>query len=323
MRARGAVWGGATLAIVVIAVAAWLVAEPEAPTAATTPFAVRGLLPASDELVVHAVGDVNLDPAELRVADPWRGVRSLFRSDGLTIVNLECAAGVGGVRQIKQYTFRCDPARYAAMRDAGVEVANQANNHSEDFGPDAMLDGRLRLERAGIAATGVGRNVVEANEASRFKVGFRDIGVLGFSAVVPRASWLADADRPGLANGYDIPSMTAAVHEALERSEVVIAVVHWGEELEPTPDDTQVARAHALIDAGAAMVFASHPHVLQPLEIYRGRPIFYSLGNFVWPSYGPTAIAEVRITAHGRIHACLLPVAIDGGRPRLTGATRC
>ncbi len=320
---RGVVWAGAAIAIAVVAVSAWVVAEPDAPTAASVPFKARSLIGSGRDVVIHAAGDVNLDRTELGVADPWGGVRSLFRSDDLTIVNLECAAGTGGVRQTKQYTFRCDPARYAAMRAAGVEVANQANNHSEDFGPSAMLDGRVRLEHAGIAAVGVGRNVAEANGPSLFKAGQREVAVLGFSGVVPRASWLADADRPGLANGYDIGSMTAAVGEALKRSEVVIAVAHWGTERDPSPDASQVARAHALIDAGAAMVFASHPHVLQPLEIYRGRPIFYSLGNFVWNGYGPTAVAEVRISPLGRISACLLPVALDGGRPRLVGEKRC
>jgi len=103
----------------------------------------------------------------------------------------------------------------------------------------------------------------------------------------------------------------------------VIVVIHWGTENHTVPDASQVFRAHALIDAGADMIFGSHPHVLQLLEMHKGRPIFYSLGNFAWPSFVRTAIAEVRITPQHRFIACLLPAVTNGGTPRATGATRC
>src|SRR5438094_6329788 len=148
---RASVWVAASVAVVVVAVCAWILGRPDEPTAAPSTRGAKSLLPRAHDVVVHAAGDVNLDPDEESVADPWRGVRSLLRSDDLTIVNLECAAGLGGVREIKQYTFRCDSRRYPAMRAAGVDVVNQANNHSEDFGAAAMLDGRRRLEHAGIA----------------------------------------------------------------------------------------------------------------------------------------------------------------------------
>ncbi len=97
-------------------------------------------------LVVHATGDVNLDPnyvPNLTADDftyPWSGVADLFQSDDLTIVNLECPVSERGVELDKEFTFRGDPDAVPAMKEAGVEVANIGNNHAYDYGATAFLD---------------------------------------------------------------------------------------------------------------------------------------------------------------------------------------
>ncbi len=278
-------------------------------------------------LIVHATGDVDLDPRQLSsalssFAAPWDGIRHLFTADDLTIVNLEGAPSPLGTPQNKQFTFRCAEG-HEAMRTAGVDVANMGNNHSGDFGQEALLDGRTRLKSAGIAPVGAGRDAREANAPAIFRLKGWRVAVLGFGGVVPSPGWIAGANHPGVADGYNTESMVRAVQAADAQADLVFVAIHWGEELDTKPRSDDVYRAQTLIDAGADAIFGHHAHRLQPLEFYKGRPIAYGLGNFVWPSGGPTAVAQVVVSPNGNVAACLLPARIGAGRPTLTGPTTC
>jgi poly-gamma-glutamate synthesis protein (capsule biosynthesis protein) len=312
--------------------ATWLLERtPPQPAAAAEPAATSRpastRAPADGPIVVHGTGDVLLDPRQLGLLAsgfeaPWTGVRELFTSDDLTIVNLECAPSTLGEPEDKEFTFRC-PRGFEAMRRSGVEVTNLGNNHSGDFGREAMMDGRRRLLAAGLAPVGSGPTAREANEPALFELRGRTVAVLGFGGVVPAPSWIATSARSGVADGYDTASMVRAVRAASERADIVFVTVHWGAAPDTTPRADDVARGHALIDAGADAVFGHHAHRLQPLELYEGRPIFWGLGNFVWPAGGPTAVARVVIPERGPIQACLMPGRISGGRPVLDGPPSC
>ena len=283
------------------------------------------------KLVIHGTGDVNLDPTyipNLRTYGygyAWSGLDGLFRRDDLTVVNLECPVSRLGSPAGKEFTFRGDPAALPAMRRAGVEVANLGNNHSQDFGPEAMLDTRKSLSSAGIRPVGAGRNAAQAEAPAILRMNGWKVGVVGFGGVVPSPDWLAGPNHPGMANGDDIPTMVRAVRSADRLADLVIVVIHWGVELDTTPRPEDVQRAHAMIDAGADAIFGHHPHRLQPMGSYKGRPIFYSLGNFVWPSFSvagsTTAVAEVTVSAKGRIRGRLIPAYIQAsGHPVLRGS---
>lgn len=286
---------------------------------------------AAEPLLIRAVGDVNLDPdyvSGLRghgYAYAWSGIGRAFLEDDLTIVNLECAVSDLGAPEPRRYTFRGDPEALPAMRLAGVDVANLANNHSLDFGPEAMLDGRANLVAAGIRPVGAGADVREAGHPATVRVKGRTIAVLGFTEIVPANGWYATADRPGVARGGDSEAMAAAVAAVAKAADVVVVSIHWGIERSTRPTAEQVERAKALIDAGADVILGHHPHVVQPLSWYKGRPIFYSLGNFVWrrsfaASYD-TGIAEVRIAPNGTVEARLIPAYIQAsGHPVLRPA---
>ncbi len=307
----------------------WVLARAKPPAVAAAEASEAKPTPKPDTnapIVVHGTGDVLLDPRELWILNnspsaPWTGVRDLFRSDDLTVVNLECAGSELGEPEEKEFTFRC-PRGFTAMRTSGVDVANLGNNHAGDYGKDALLDARARLTRSGVVPVGAGRNAAEANEAVILERNGRRVAVLGFGGVVPTPSWFATSDRPGVADGYDTASMVAAVRAAEARADLVVVTIHWGDELKTQPNADDIARAHALIDAGADAIFGHHAHVLQPLVWYEQRPIFFGLGTFVWPRGGPTAVAEVTFSPDGKIGACLLPGTISGGRPML-GADRC
>ncbi len=284
--------------------------------------------PVPRPLIINGVGDVSLDPGYIPAFTTegyelaFSGMRELFLADDLTVINLECPASFGGTRVPKQFNFQCDPAALPIIRAGGVEVANQANNHSLDYGPDAMLDSLANIEAAGIASVGTGVNAAAANAPALFEIDGRTVAVVGFGGVIPSYGWLATEDTPGMSDGDTIETMVAAVEAADLVADVVVVTIHWGVELQSGPPSDDVARAEAMIDAGADMIFGHHPHRLNSMDWYRGRPIAWSLGNFVWPRLSAagsdTAVAQVIVEVDGSVRACLLDVTIvSNGHPEL------
>ena len=273
-------------------------------------------------LVVSGTGDVNLDPTFVRSFPSegyeyaWSGLHDIFHRDDLTVVNLECSPSNLGTPWNKPWTFRCDPDALPSMAAAGVDIANLANNHGMDFGFDAMLDGKQNLRDVGIAPVGTGADIQEAYEPVVMEIDGWTVAVIGSGGVNPETgSWLALEDRPGMTHGDNTESIAEAVQAAKESADIVLVTAHWGEQNTYRPRAFERGQAEAWIDAGADGVFGHHQHVLQPLEFYKGKPIAWGLGNFVWQAYPAagkiTAIAQFVYEPDGRIGACLVPVVIE------------
>ncbi len=308
-------------------------ATPE-PGSTTAVPAVDPPEPRRGRLVIHGVGDTNFDPAyipdlgRLGYGHAFDGLGGLFESDDLTVVNLECAPSDLGQPVPKTFNFRCDPDSLPVARANGVEVANLANNHVLDYGVEAMLDGRVNVEAAGMAAVGVGADLAQATTPALVDIEGWRVAVLGMGGVVPADWWLATDERPGRASGDDIDQMAAAVAAAARQADLVVVSIHWGRELVTEPDAGDRARAEAMVAAGADIVFGHHPHRLGDLELIDGKPVFWTLGNFVWPRLSDagstTAVARVVVDRDGGLEACLLPAFITtSGRPELTGPAPC
>ena len=284
------------------------------------------------KLVLHGTGDVNVDPGYIPnfrshgYAWAWSGLAGLFKRDDLTVINLECAISDLGRAVPKTFNFRCDPAALPSMRKAGVEVANQGNNHAYDYGPSAVVDGRKNLLKNDIAAVGAGKNAKEALSPALFEAKGWKIAVVGIDKVVdPWPTAVAGPDKPGTAAGHDQNAMVAAVRAASKQADIVIVAIHWGVELDTRPRADDVQLGHLLIDAGADVIFGGHSHRLQPMGVYKGRPIFYSLGNFVWPRHSTagatTAVAEVTVSPSGKFKGRMIPAFIEAsGHPVLRGS---
>jgi len=280
-------------------------------------------------LVIHGTGDVSVDPSyipNLRTYGwgyAWSGLDGLFRHDDLTVINLECAVSGKGSAVPKEFNFRGDPAALPSMRDAGVDVANLGNNHAYDYGPDALVDTIRNLRENHIAPVGAGRDEEAALRPALFRLSGWKVAVLGFDMVVdPYPDAIATETKPGTAAGHDTGLMLRAIRVADRHSDIVIVAIHWGVELDTQPRADQVALGHRFVDAGADAIFGHHAHRLQPMSTYRGRPIFWGLGNFVWPSLSvagsTTAVAEVTVSRHGELHGRLLPAYIQSsGHPVL------
>jgi poly-gamma-glutamate synthesis protein (capsule biosynthesis protein) len=283
-----------------------------------------------ERLVIHGTGDVNVDPSYISTFASngyeyaWSGIGDLFKRDDLTIVNLECPVSDAGAIIPKEFNFRCDPAALPAMRDAGVEVANQGNNHAYDYGPEALLDSIDNLRQNDIVPVGAGADEREALTPAILDVNGWTVAVVGLGTVVDPPDSVAGPGHPGVAAGHDTAAMLRAIRDAEREADLVIVTIHWGIELDTTPREYQVDLGHQFIDAGADIVFGHHAHRLQPLDHYHGRPIFWGLGNFVWPNFSvegsTTAVAEAVVQPDGSVHGSLLPAYIEApGHPVLTG----
>lgn len=284
--------------------------------------------------MIHGTGDVNLDPEYIPalVANgwdhAWAGLDGLFRDDDLTVVNLECAPSDIGQPEPKEFVFRCPAVSLPSLATAGVEVASMGNNHSGDYGKEALVDGRANLIASGVAPVGAGANAAEAGAPAVFEMEGWRVAVVGFGGVFPNPPWFATADRPGMRDGDDIPSMVEAVQAAAEVADIVVVAIHWGVEFDTEPRAEDIERAEAMIEAGADVIFGHHAHRLQPFEMVNDSAVFWGLGNFVWPRQSTagstTGVARAVVHPDGTIEACLIPAFIESpGQPVLIGEPEC
>ncbi len=216
---------------------------------------------------------------------PFRLIADTMRSADFRYCNLECPVSDRGGNLHHLYSFRSDPRALAGLKAAGFTVVSQANNHTYDWGPEALLDSLDRLRGAGILPVGAGQNIMAAHYPLLIKVGGLRLALLAYVDIDPKSA-AAGVDRPGVA-WLDAPEVLADIRFARPLADLVIVCPHWGVEYAAKPTRDQVELAHRMIDAGADMVVGSHPHVVQPLEKYHGRWIAYSLGNFVFDQQDP------------------------------------
>lgn len=228
------------------------------------------------------------------VVDP--GFQQVIDESDLFVVNQEFPfSNRGQAAADKQYTFRLPPERISIFHEMGIDLVTLANNHALDFGREALTDTCDLLDQEGISRIGAGRNLEEAKKPVILEKKGKRIGFLGASRVIPVGSWNAGADTPGMLTTYDPTLLVEEIRALRDQCDYLVVYVHWGIERKERPESYQRQLGQQYIDAGADLVVGSHPHVLQGVEYYRGKPIIYSLGNFVFGSSIPrTALLTVR-----------------------------
>ena len=282
------------------------------------------------KLLIHGTGDVSLDPTYIPALASngygwaWSGLDGLFRRDDLTVINHECPSTDIVAPIVKQFVFRCDPDALDEARDAGVDVANLANNHGFDQGPEGLLDSIRNIRRAGIMPIGAGASQEEADAPAYVQVKGGRSGSSASARSPTRTRRWPTATRSGRPWATTSRAL-GAIREASANADLVIVMIHWGVELDTQPREYQVEEGHRMIEAGADVIFGSHAHRLQPMDTYEGKPIFYGLGNFVWPRFSAegstTAVAQVVVRPDGSISGRLLPATIvSDGHPVLNAS---
>ncbi|MDO4438699.1 MAG: CapA family protein [Eubacteriales bacterium] len=207
----------------------------------------------------------------------------------------------------KQFTFRLSPERINIFTELGLDLVTLANNHSLDFGEAALLDSIDVLDKASIKHMGAGKNKKEAMEPVIVEFKGRKIGFIAASRVIPVSSWAAGKDKPGLFICYDSAELINSVKELESVCDYTIVFLHWGTEKKTVPDSYMEDMAENLVLSGADAVIGSHPHVLQPIEIINGKPVVYSLGNFIFGSRIESTMLFKLIIEDDKISYELLP----------------
>ncbi len=209
---------------------------------------------------------------------------NILHDADITMINHEfCFSLRGEKNPEKQFTFRVDPSYVSLLTDMGVDIAGLANNHVLDYGKTALLDTFSTLEGADIEYTGAGNSPEEASKlVVKSCPDGRKIGFLASSHVIPSVDWNVVNSQPGEFCFYDEADLLKSIEDAKQEVDFLFVMVHWGIEKTIELTDYQVNDAHRFIDAGADAVIGMHSHCLQPVEIYQGKPVFYSLGNFIF-----------------------------------------
>ncbi len=235
---------------------------------------------------------------------PFAAVRERIAAADLAIGNLECVVSPKGTPHSPFNTFRAPPEAIPSILAAGFDVVSIANNHAMDFGDEALADMRARLEREGLPYVGRGTRSNTPEEPLIREIRGLKVGLYGL---------------------YDVPYQVAyaMVRKARPAVDVLIVFNHWGREDHPEPVPYQRRLGHGLIDAGADIVVGTHAHVVQPEEWYRGKLIFYGLGNFVFAGmaydelHRTGAFLELDLDRTGLVERRVYRVRIDdAGAPR-------
>ena len=257
--------------------------------AALSMASVAGAASDDPKISIAFVGDIMLADTPGKVIrqgrDPLAGFASLLRSADIRVGNLECVVATQGKPEPgKPFTFRAHPRTLKVLK-RHFDVVSVANNHSGDFGPVAFSEMLDRLDRQGIAYFGGGKNLAQAHTPLVIERNGLRLALLGYNEFFPR-SFEADHDSPGIAWSEDEQVRLDITRARSQyRADLVIPVMHWGLEHEPLASPRQRQLARLMIDAGADAVVGGHPHVTQDTETYRGKPIIYSLGNFLFDSF--------------------------------------
>lgn len=267
-----------------------------------------------DEISLVFVGDVYLSPSITgKVKSPgnenaFSSVAPFLRNASIMFGNLECTLSTNGkitksranIKAGKDFILYCPSSSVDTLKLLGFDIVSLANNHVTDYGKSGLLDTLFLLDKAGIKTVGAGKNIASASELKIVDVNEAKIGFLAYSGILPPLSD-ADENHPGVNPGRGWSKkypdsgikkiIGGTIKSAKEKADFLIVSVHWGTEHTYELNSMQRTLGRFFIDSGADMVIGHHPHILQGIETYKEKLIFYSLGNFIFEGRGGTAQA--------------------------------
>jgi len=307
----------------------------EAVASALAP-ALSALLLDDPAVKLAAAGDVMLDRrlgdiiASGWVEYPFEEVVEILSGADLTIGNLESALGDQGEAVDKDFIYQAPAEAARTLEYAGFDVLSLANNHALDYGERGLLQGIDLLRDHGIVTVGAGFDetaahmpyITEINGLSFAFLAYVDVPVewMGFDT----RSWAATSTRPGVA-WADPERIRLDVGAATQLADLVVVLLHSGNEFIYEPSFDQETAAHAAVDAGAHLVLGHHTQVVQGIEFYAGGVIAYGLGNLAHAESGTetSVILHVWLDAHGVRSLEVIPlVLLPDGHPVLASGAR-
>lgn len=278
------------------------------------------MLMVTDSVSVTITGDILLDRGVRKVIEqkgtdavfsPF--VDSVFQSSDIVIGNLECPTTKIKEPSFKQFIFRAEPEWLFTLKRHGITHLNLANNHSVDQGRAGLVDTRENVVSAGMIPIGAGRTMEEAARPVLLTSSPRKVYVLA-SLQLALENFAYLSEKPSVSQ-EDFDTLVERVRHlrSSEPDSYIIVTLHWGGEHTLQPVTIQRVRAHQLIDAGADALIGHHTHTLQTIEEYKGKPIYYSIGNFIFDQRKPvnTKACMVKLTiTKESSHVETIPVEI-------------
>lgn len=263
----------------------------------------------SKRTVIMGCGDIDINRGETleEAFTMLQYVAPIFESADISIGQCEPVLTLG-FQPIMHNRLTCSshPIMAEALKKANFDIATVASNHAMDWGYGGHLETIEHLKDAGLMVIGGGHNIEEARKPAIVEKNGTKFAFLNYSSVFPEGCWANDwrpgsnpmraftfyeqvqTDMPGshayihtAPNMEDMDRMREDIAMAKEKADVVILICHWGVTYQKSVvAEYQKAYAYAAIDAGADAIIGHHPHILKPIEVYKGKPIFYSCGQF-------------------------------------------
>ena len=246
-----------------------------------------------------------------------QSVLDIFQKTDIMIANHEYAAtdlpeSAKDTQQL--YNFKAPVAREIIWKELGVDIVSLANNHAMDYGEQSLIDSLDALDAVGVGRIGAGRNLADALKADIRTVNGKKIAVLAASRFILNWNWYAQVDKPGVMTTYESTDRFGMVKDEIkrlkeeEKCDIVAVYVHFGKEHTYEILQNQKNIAYGYIDSGADFVIGSHAHNLQGIEIYKGAPIYYNLGNFLFTNGAvDTMVVNIQINEDNSVSTSITP----------------
>jgi poly-gamma-glutamate synthesis protein (capsule biosynthesis protein) len=280
-------------------------------------------------------GDIMLNGISAR-SKPLEGIAKEVRTADLAYANLEVPLTTATTKTPRktpeqiarksQFVLKSDPAHAQHLADVGFDIVSLGNNHAMDFGPAGLREMIGALDKAKIGFAGAGEHSAAAHRPVVRKIGDLRVGMISFMSFVDDSSnwatWPATKTESGIATLAFQGKMDAAkqarvkeiVRNAKQSCDFLVVAMHWGVERTTVPTRYQVSLGRAFVDSGADAVIGAHPHRLQGGEVYKGRPILYSMGNLISPLPGETGLARLSFEGKEYRSAEFIPLRIAGSK---------
>jgi poly-gamma-glutamate capsule biosynthesis protein CapA/YwtB (metallophosphatase superfamily) len=219
-------------------------------------------------------------------------VKEMVSKADIAMTNLECVVSTRGdffdKGEMRPYLYRARPEMLDILTNAGFDLVVTTNNHSMDYGPEALLEQMELLNSVGIAYVGSGRNLEEASSPTYIRVDNIIIAFIGMETSFPECA--AQAQRAGVlhAKGKEniIKELAGPVAEAKRNADIVVFTPHWGRNWTDKPTNERIELAHSIIDMGVDAILGHSSHHVHGIEVYKGKPIIYDMGSFLFDRVG-------------------------------------
>lgn len=285
---------------------------------------ITTILPNDGLVTMSFVGDVNLSEKLEGYYNQFgldgflsKNLQNIFLSSDIFGINHEYVSSDAGDEHKVDYEiwyYKNPTARQYILNKMGVDVVTLANNHTMDYGPEGLVDTMNSLKERNIAYVGVGNNLNEAKSAYIKEVNGKKIAVLATNRVVPRVDWYAYENKPGQMTSYESTDRFGMLKDEInrlktvEKCDVVVVMVHFGENKQPVVQEYQKNVARGYVDAGADIIVGCHTHTLQGAEIYNGKYIFYGVGNFLFENYlVDSVVVQAALDENNNLKVKLVP----------------